>query len=161
MRGILSLTVAVAAAFGLTAGATAAPVPTYIQIDSSFLCDVFGITARLDPVLGGKIDLAVNETDPNGTCETFIGQGVAGKVGTMKAASFSGVFTSIQGGPGDPRTVFTYVVTYPLVTGGQWILYYTTDGQKMNYLLNGTYTVLSSAPSKSKSGKRVTSVLHK
>ena len=155
MKGFIRVISAAAMGLAMAGEAMGAPpTPTLIQLNGIF-CDVYSITAWRDPVFGGKIDLAVNETDPESTCETFIGQGIVAKIGQTKSASFTGVFNE------DPSTIFTYVVTYPLVTGGQWVLYYTTDGVRMKELVQGTYNVISSDAAKKKGGKRVSSVLQR
>jgi len=44
-------------------------------------------------------------------------------------------------GKGGGAYQYVYVIDYPLVTGGHWSNFYTTDGLTMSRISTGTYTV--------------------
>jgi hypothetical protein len=61
--------------------------------------------------------------------------------------------------PGAPGVQFVFQVSYPLVTGGTWALYGTTDGVTVAELEAGTYTV-EGTPSHGVRGKTSAFTLH-
>ena len=112
----------------LAVPATAGVKTTTIGIDG--FCDVYTVA-----ITGGRLAAAV-ETDPDGRCETFVGAGHVGKVkGSGRLVTVGGVFNS------NANTVYTLDLQYPLVTGGAWHMYSTTDGSVLQDLGGGTYTV--------------------
>ena len=72
------------------------------------------------------------------TCETGNFVGVVGKV---RGSSERSVIASIQMRD-QPDSQFLLQVSFPLVDGGSWSLYYTSDGYGMKLYQSGTYTVL-------------------
>jgi hypothetical protein len=72
------------------------------------------------------------------TCRTGNFVGVVGKV---RGAAERSVIASIQMRD-QPDSQFLLQVSYPLVDGGDWSLYYTNDGYRMKLYQSGTYTVL-------------------
>jgi hypothetical protein len=102
-------------------------------------CHVFDVTTAVNDLTGTKINVTAHEDD---VCDTFIGQGFIGKVGTTKGAAISGVFG------GSAATVWTLVFQYPLATGGLWAGYTTTDGVHMTLTAQGTYTLVTATDSR-------------
>lgn len=73
----------------------------------------------------------------NPDCESGIGAGMEGMV---KGAQWPGKTLTI-GENGNVPGVFLWNIQYPLVTGGGWSVYSTTDGVNFTYESSGTYTV--------------------
>ena len=82
--------------------------------------------------------IVVDETNVNGfsnyTCATNNFIGVIGKVNGARS-----VIASIQ--VKHKHTPFLLQLSYPLVDGGAWSMYYTRSGYNMKVYDSGTYTV--------------------
>ena len=101
---------------------------TEISLDGR--CDSIAIT------LQSHTFAAAVETDPDGRCETFLAGGRIGRVLNLgRAADVSGVVN------GSASPIYTLDVQVPLVTGGAWQLYQTSDGVHLTPIGSGTYTV--------------------
>lgn len=71
---------------------------------------------------------------------------------SCQTGNFVGVIAKTKGGERwviasvqmvkQPESQFLLKVSYPLVNGGSWIMYYTTDGYSMKEYQKGTYTVV-------------------
>ena len=124
MKAMMVLAVS---ALALTAGIVPAASKTYaISLDGH--CDVITLTVKGTLVAG---------TDAS-SCAAGFGGGLIGKVKGFGDAIVAGVqFTAKSGNQ------FVFQVQWPLVTGGSWILYDTTDGVHLTQLESGTYTVQS------------------
>jgi hypothetical protein len=134
---------AAAAVFAFAGQADAAKT-TSISLDG--MCNVFAITTQDTARLAAAL-----ETDPDGRCQTFLGEGrVAGTKDLGRIVDIGGVFN------GSPSPVFTIDVQFPFVTGGAWHEYETTDGVHMQFLTSGTYTVVGPAAVLRQTGKRLT-----
>ena len=117
------------AAFVALSGAAEAKTKTeVVSLDGH--CDV--LTLRINKSVVAGTD------DPN--CATGFGGGFIGKVKGFGNAVVAGVQFS-----GEPGAQVVIRVAYPLVTGGNWNLYATTDGVTMTKLESGTYTVEGTA----------------
>ena len=106
-----------------------------------------GVAQAKIPVLdlGGvchALMIRVQHAQVNGfshfTCETGNFVGIVGKV---RGSAERSVIASIQMRD-QPDGQFLLQVSYPLVDGGTWSLYYTNDGYRMKLYQSGTYTVL-------------------
>src|SRR5206468_12408051 len=108
----------------LTGVAHAATKTATIGLDG--MCDTFAVT------LQDRLYSAAIESDPNGRCETFLGEGRQARTHDLgRIADIGGNFN------GDASAVFTLDVQVPLVTGGAWKMYKTTDGVHMLSLARG------------------------
>ena len=106
-----------------------------VSISFDTLCDGFDITVN-------KANNTALETGNGCDLGANFGAGTIGKIkGRGKAITF-GVNISAKGGSGYQ---YIYVVDYPLVTGGTWSNFYTTDGKTMGRAGGGTYTVIDGA----------------
>jgi hypothetical protein len=106
---------------------------TSISIDN--FCDVYTVSVQ-DKTLAAAV-----ETDPDGTCNTFLGGGSIAKLkGLGRVAQIGGNFSS------NASLVFVVDFQYPFVTGGAWNMYATSDGSVMQTITSGTYTVVTGAP---------------
>jgi len=121
---------ALAAAALLAMGGTAAAKTKTSVISLDGHCDV--ITLNVDK------SLVTGAGDPN--CATEYGAGMIGKVKGFGKSIVAGVQT-----PNAPGAQFVLQISYPLVTGGGWNLYITTDGVSIQQIESGTYTVEGSA----------------
>jgi len=65
----------------------------------------------------------------------------AGTIGKIKNRGTAITFGVNLSGKGDTKDQYIYVVDYPLVTGGQWTNFYTSDGKTLSRINGGTYTV--------------------
>lgn len=100
------------------------------------------------------LDIVVNTADrtaletANG-CDQGVGFG-AGTIGKIKnrgnAITF-GVNLSAKGGA---AYQYIFIVDYPVVTGGKWSEFYTTDGKTLQGKFTGTYTVTGGAGHKAR-----------
>lgn len=119
-----------------------------VTISLDGLCDLITVSVQ------NKDLAAALETDSDGRCETFIGEGrIAKTKNPDRVADISGNFNS------NPSEVFTLDIQYPFVTGGTWQMYETTDGIHMQVMMNGTYTVSGTiGASLRQSGKRLADV---
>ncbi len=126
MKAYLALA---AAAFLAMGGTASAKSNTYvISLDGH--CDV--ITLQIDKTLVAGAD------DPN--CATEYGGGMIGKVKGIGKTIVAGVQS-----PSAPGFQFVIQISYPLVSGGAWNLYATTDGATITQIESGTYTVEGAA----------------
>ncbi|HTU00087.1 MAG TPA: hypothetical protein VMF58_18700 [Rhizomicrobium sp.] len=121
----LSILVAVLA---LSGAADAKPKTQIVSLNGH--CDVLTLKINKTNVVG--ID------DPS--CETGIGVGYVGKVKGFG----TGIIAGAQFGTA-PGTQFVIRLSYPLVTGGNWDIYVTTNGTTMSKFESGTYTVQGTA----------------
>ncbi len=65
----------------------------------------------------------------------------AGTIGRIKARGNTLTFGVNLSGKGGGAYQYIYVIDYPLVTGGSWSNFYTTDGKNLSRMSGGTYTV--------------------
>ena len=139
MRNLGILTISIIAG---TLGAAQAGT-TQISLDGR--CDSIAITIE------SHTFAAAVETDPDGRCETFVAGGRIGRIKDLgRAADVSGVIN------GSASPVYTLDVQIPLVTGGAWQLYQTSDGIHLTPVGSGTYTVTGPVAA-SRSGPTMTS----
>jgi hypothetical protein len=132
-RGIMkSLAIVAAAAIviGMSGTAMARTKTTQIQLDGE--CDAITINVT------DKVSVTGNEGD---ACSKLFGAGFVAKV---RGADTMQIVAGAQT-PMAPGAQFVFVAQYPLVTGGSWALYVTTDGQTMSLNNSGTYTVVGAA----------------
>jgi len=120
---------AAAALAMLCAGSVATADPVSISFDK--LCD--------------GMDIAVNTTnrtalETGNGCDEGAHFG-AGTMGRIKARGNTLTFGVNLSGKGGGAYQYIYVVDYPLVTGGSWSNFYTTDGKILSRVTTGTYTV--------------------
>ncbi|MEI9932113.1 MAG: hypothetical protein WDM89_16615 [Rhizomicrobium sp.] len=121
-----------ASAMALTtvcAGSVAMAKTVSISFDG--LCDGFDIIVN-------TYDNTALETGNGCDLGANFGAGTIGKIHVRGKTITFGVNISAKGGAGYQ---YIYVVDYPLVTGGRWTNFYTTDGQTMGRMGGGTYTV--------------------
>ncbi|HEY1614349.1 MAG TPA: hypothetical protein VGF97_11715 [Rhizomicrobium sp.] len=107
-----------------------------------------------------EITLIVNKTlvagSDDASCEAGFGGGLIGNVKKFGNAIVAGVqFTS------EPGNQLVFQISYPLATGGNWILYDTTDGVTLNQLESGTYTVQKEAGHAAHGAAPITAGLHR
>src|SRR3954454_5181446 len=128
----LTLTTAIGLLSLLTGTAEAGTKTITIGLDG--MCDSFAVT------LQDRLYAAAVETDADGRCETFLGEGrIANTHDLGRVSDIGGNFNA------DASAVFTLDVQVPLVTGGAWHMYKTADGVHMVSVGGGTYTVLGPA----------------
>jgi hypothetical protein len=114
----------------IIAGTLGAAQAGTTQISLSGRCDSIAITLQSNTLA------AAVETDPDGRCETFLAGGRIGRIKDLgRAADVSGVIN------GSASPIYTLDVQLPLVTGGAWQLYQTSDGVHLTPAGGGTYTV--------------------
>jgi hypothetical protein len=65
----------------------------------------------------------------------------AGTIGKIKNRGKTITFAVNLSGKGGSAYQYVYVIDYPLVTGGSWSNFYTTDGKTTGRGGGGTYTV--------------------
>ncbi len=119
----------IAAAF--LAGAAPASAKT-VSISFDGFCDGMNIT--IDKTEQTAVEAA------NG-CDKGTGYG-AGTIGKIKNSFFlEGRRLTLGVKKGDSPNQYLYVLSYPLVTGGNWISYYTNDGKTLIQNDTGLYTV--------------------
>ncbi|MBV8799755.1 MAG: hypothetical protein JO208_08115 [Alphaproteobacteria bacterium] len=118
----MRLPIAVASALLLLPTAASAKIPV---LDLGDVCHLLMIQVQHGQVNGFS----------HYTCRTgnFIGA-----IGTLRRASARSVIASIQMRD-QPDSQFLLEVSYPLVSGGTWSMYYTTDGYQMKLYQSGTY----------------------
>ncbi len=126
MKTYLALTAAALVAMGGTASAKTQK--TVITLDG--YCDV--ITLRIDNALVAAADAP--------KCTTEYG---AGMIETVKGFGNS-IVAGLQT-PNSPGHQYVVQISYPLVSGGAWTAYSTTDGVTLSFFNSGTYTVKGSA----------------
>lgn len=123
MKKILVLAAASLLALG---GTAVAKTKTYtISLGGAF-CVVANVN-----VTGQQ--LAANEND---NCQTFIGGGFVGKVKRTGKQAIIGGFSSAI-----PGAEIVISLDYPFVSGGKYTVYGTSDGQTLNTVGSGNYTV--------------------
>jgi hypothetical protein len=110
---------------------SAAEAKTKTQIVSlNGHCDVLTLKINKSNVVGMD--------DPG--CETGLGIGFIGKVNGFG----TGIVAGARFGSA-PDAQFVIRLSYPLVTGGNWDIYVTTNGTTMSKFESGTYTVQGTA----------------
>jgi len=124
----MKASLALAALVALSGAAEAKTKTATVSLDGH--CDV--LTLRIDKSVVAGTD------DPG--CATGFGGGFIGKAKGFGNAIVAGVQFS-----GQPGAQVVIRLAYPLVTGGNWDLYATTDGVTMTELESGTYTVEGTA----------------
>ena len=124
----MKASLALVALVALSGAAQAKTKTEMVSLDGH--CDV--LTLRIDKGVVAGTD------DPN--CATGFGGGFIGKVKGFGNAIVAGVQFSQQ-----PGAQVVLRLAYPLVTGGNWDLYATTDGVTMTELESGTYTLEGTA----------------
>jgi hypothetical protein len=127
---------ALAAATLVAIAAPAAAKTSVISLNGH--CDV--ITLQI------KQSLVAGMDDPG--CSPQYGGGMIGKVKNFGGAIVAGILS-----PNTPDVQYVIQIAYPLVTGGAWTLYSTSDGVSIKKLNSGTYTVEGTAD-KGNSGTR-------
>ena len=80
----------------------------------------------------------------------------AGTIAVIKGRGKVITFAVNLSGKGGSAYQYVYVIDYPLVTGGSWTNFYTTDGKTMGKMGGGTYTVSDGTPRKASSLKSST-----
>jgi hypothetical protein len=140
MKGILAL----AAVSVLASGAAEArPVVKEISLDG--FCNIFHTTFA-----NGV--LTAQDTP---SCSGMYGGGFVGSVKNFgKSATLS-----IED-PSMPGTQWILVLSYPIVSGGTYKLYYTTDGNMMVDDAEGTYSLVTPEMG-AKTGRSVTSTIRR
>jgi hypothetical protein len=79
-------------------------------------------------------------TESRRGCNTFFGEGPIAHVANQgKVATIGGIVN------GTTEGVFTFNFQYPFVTGGNYVIYETTDGRHMDRVRAGTYTLVHAA----------------
>ncbi|HEY5047505.1 MAG TPA: hypothetical protein VII49_05750 [Rhizomicrobium sp.] len=140
MKTLLAL--AAAAFIASSAGASARTHTHVITLDGH--CDQLTMTITGTLVAG---------TD-DASCEAGIGGGEIGKVKNVGDAIVAGVqFTA------KPGIQFVIQLSYPLATGGSWVLFETTDGVTLTELESGTYTLVSDGAEAPRGAPPVTAAL--
>ena len=140
MEKALGLT---AAAFLLSAGGASAappPSPTLTHVEISFegatcTLSIYQIANVSNNI--GKVLLAANSSD---TCG-FRAAGAIGKVtfsstNKQRRATLAGISKKLGS-----SVTFLGIFDYPFVSGGHYWTYYTTNGQTLNFIGKGQYTV--------------------
>jgi len=138
MRKIHLLGVALLAAS--TAAASARPITKAIRLDG--YCNVYSITMSQGTAW-------VQDTP---TCSGNYGGGVVGS-----AKGFGKSLDLALQSASSPGVQLFLVVSYPLVTGGTFKLYQTTDGNSFVDEVDGTYTLDASPENGPAGGTPVTS----
>ena len=132
-RGFMkSAAIAAGAAILIAMGGTAMAKTKTTQIQLDGECDQITVNVT------DKVSVTGNE---GGTCSKLFGAGFVAKV---KNADTMQIVAGAQS-PMAPGAQFVFVAQYPLVTGGTWALYVTSDGQTMSLNNSGTYTVIGAA----------------
>ncbi|MBV9569797.1 MAG: hypothetical protein JO056_00970 [Alphaproteobacteria bacterium] len=137
-------------AAALLAGAAPATAKT-VSISFDGFCDGMDITIDKDQ------QTAVEAA--NG-CSKGAGYG-GGTIGRIKNSFFlEGKRLTLGVRKDGSQDQFVYVLSYPLVTGGNWISFYTSDGKTLIQNDTGLYTVTDKSHSPRK-GLRSTSEIHR
>ena len=140
MRRNLGLAVAAILLSAGAASATPPPSPTltHVAIDfegASCTLAIYQIANLSNNI--GKVLLAANSSD---TC----GFRAAGDIGSVKFSSTNhqrrATLAGISKKLGSSVT-FLGIFDYPFVSGGRYWTYYTTNGQTLNFIGKGQYTV--------------------
>lgn len=126
----LAIVAAAAIVIGMSGTAMAKTKTTQIQLDGE--CDAITVNVT------DKVSVTGNEGD---ACSKLFGAGFVAKV---RGADTMQIVAGAQT-PMAPGAQFVFVAQYPLVTGGTWALYVTSDGQTMSLNNSGTYTVIGAA----------------
>lgn len=127
MKALKALLVAGALALLASTGAAEAKTKT-TTISFDGYCDV--VTLKVTGTFVAGKD----------SCAGGFGGGMVAKVAGFGNAIVAGVqFTPY------PGYQFVLELSYPLVSGGTWNLYYTTDGKTLNAFESGTYSVSGAA----------------
>ena len=130
MRNLKRL--AAAAAVLLPLGCNVASAKTF-----TISYDTFCNTGTIK--LTSKVVVAYKETTASGSCQNVIG---AGAKANTKVQAIKGNWLIIgelnDQYPGEEDLM---LLQYPLVTGGTWLLYDTTDGDTTTFVNSGTYTI--------------------
>jgi hypothetical protein len=126
MKTSLALAAGVLLAF--TSVAYAKTKTEIISLDGH--CDVITIHISKSLIAGAD--------DP--ACSAQFGGGLIGKVKGFGNAIVAGVQS-----PAAPGVQFVLQISYPLITGGTWNLYDTTDGVTLSQIETGTYSVSGAA----------------
>jgi len=124
----------------------AAVAATTVSISFDGLCDGMDISAN-------NFNRTALETG-NG-CDLGVNFG-AGTIAVIKGRGKVITFAVNLSGKGGSAYQYVYVIDYPLVTGGSWTNFYTTDGKTMGKMGGGTYTVSDGTPRKASSLKSST-----
>jgi hypothetical protein len=124
----LSLILAASVLVALSGGASAKSKTETISLNGH--CDV--LTLNIDKSVVAGTD------DPD--CAQGFGGGFIGKIKGFGNAIVAGVQFS-----GEPGEQVVIRVQYPLVTGGDWDLWGTSNGATLTKLESGTYTVEGTA----------------
>ncbi|HEY8697933.1 MAG TPA: hypothetical protein VIM02_09960 [Rhizomicrobium sp.] len=130
MKSVAIIAAAAAILIGAGGAATAKTKTTQIQLDGE--CDLITVNVT------DKVSVTGNEGD---ACSKLFGAGFVAKV---KGADTMQIVAGAQS-PMVPGAQFVFVAQYPLVTGGTWSLYVTSDGDTMSLNNSGTYTVVGAA----------------
>jgi len=121
---------------------------TYIQLDG--YCDVFTLTV-FPWHQAGEWDSACDGVDA-------VGSGMEGKVTGVSPKDLTIGETYF----GDTSSTYLWNIEYPLITGGTWSIYKSSDGVNFSYFNGGTYTIVTAgAKPSSQAGQPVHVVVRK
>ena len=120
------LSIAIALALLFLSSAASAKIPV-LQLGDDF-CDFMPI--QVDRAHGKAHGFS------NFSCETGNFVGVIAKVNGERAIIAS---VQVKDRPGDQ---FLLQISYPLLNGGTWSAFYTSDGYTMKHYKSGTYKVI-------------------
>lgn len=84
----------------------------------------------------------------------------AGTIGEIKGLGKVITFGINLYGKGGGAYQYIFVISYPLITGGSWSNFYTTDGKTLTRDFAGTYTVTGAAARTTKGSTNSTSRGH-
>lgn len=135
--------------------ATAAFITSSVGALANTQTHIITLDGHCDQItLSVKKNLVAGTDDPG--CEQGFGGGVIGNVKKFGQAIVAGVqFTA------EPGVQFVFQISYPLETGGTWVLYDTTDGVTLSEVESGSYTLVSGADARPRGAEPVTSSLHR
>jgi hypothetical protein len=133
-------TIALFALFASTAAATARP-PQTVTVQFDGLCDTMTLTYNSGPVLYASSHIVGCKAGHAPSSNPIPGVGIIVKrqPGNTHAKDVA-VSDTQPDGFGNPVAYVTKL-QYPFVTGGAWNAYATSDGQTIQLVASGTYTV--------------------
>jgi hypothetical protein len=139
MNRLTCLSLALAFAFaGSTATRAAA---TNVTIGFDGLCDTMAFTLNKPVRAWGVLHLAGCAARHLPSSNPIPGVGIVVKRPPgSSTARYMLVGETVPDGGGTP-VGYTFVIDYPFVTGGGWLVYSTSDGAAVKEIAAGTYTV--------------------
>lgn len=126
MKKILAFSALLLLAF--TGNATSGGISKATSLLLEGQCGVWGVA-------WGGGEAVIHRSDPN-CSSTLYGVGVSGGVLTGR---FGGALVFSVHDTANPGTIYLYEFSYPLVGGGAWQAYATTDGKTFVNAGSGTY----------------------